>query len=594
MRLLYYNPEHDFTLALGSGYYTPTASVAAMRLRTAPMMAALGEAGDLLTIPAPLSEEERKVLENNPLIKESGVIPLSIDEFSEQDLSKKITEIIPWGWDLQVKKSLLKIGINPDIMPSDEQLEKLRQLSHRNTTIDFNALLYKTLRNEFSLPQEFYDIEEAIAFAHKNPGCYFKAPWSSSGRGVVRSSDIPEDKLKDWLRGVLKRQGSVMGEVLAEKAIDFATEWELHGGEADFVGYSVFKTDSSGRYISNIEGSQNYLEYYIYNYVNQNKLQTLISLQKEALEKLIATDYTGPAGIDMMANDDGSIIPCVEINLRMTMGRLQIYNNQKRRDEESAPGCDTLVMHTYPKVTIIGGGNVATHLYKAFKPVADTDIIDSRALKEIRKDADYYVICVKDEAIPVVSERLGNVGGIVVHTSGATSIDILRSHPLRGVLYPLQTFTKDRDIDYSSITFFIEGDCQHTEQRLFELAHKISNNVNKADSEQRKRLHLAGVFANNFVTKLYGISEGILRDAGYSPKTILPLLKETISKLGTMTAEEAMTGPARRNDKATISAHEEILKHDNKLKELELYRLITEIITSDYIKSTEGYIDTEL
>lgn len=233
-------------------------------------------------------------------------------------------------------------------------------------------------------------------------------------------------------------------------------------------------------------------------------------------------------------------------------------------------------------IVLIGSGNVATRLGMALKhsgfkiiQVYSPDIKHANMLarklraksctilNDIYTEADLYLIAIKDDAIKSVAQQLRTKvsGKIVAHTSGSVSIDILKGVSKNtGVFYPLQTFSKDREIDIKKVPFCIEANNKKTEKLLFELACSISTNVNRINSEQRNVLHVAAVFACNFSNHLFSISEKILKDRKISFDMLKPLIHETVHKIDSHSPAEMQTGPAKRKDKNTINAHLEFLK----------------------------------
>ncbi|MDE5868742.1 MAG: DUF2520 domain-containing protein, partial [Muribaculaceae bacterium] len=209
------------------------------------------------------------------------------------------------------------------------------------------------------------------------------------------------------------------------------------------------------------------------------------------------------------------------------------------------------------KINIIGRGNVATHLYKAFKQYISVNSINPHTLDNIDVNADLTIISVSDDAIKSVVNHLPKLKGIVAHTSGSTGIDIFKdSHILKyGVFYPLQTFSKDKDLNYSKIPFFIEASDKETERELLNLASLVSNNVRIANSKQRKKLHIASVFSCNFVNHLWALSDRYLRQNDLSFSDLIPLIEETLEKTSFISPEEAQTGPAVREDMNIIASH---------------------------------------
>lgn len=235
-------------------------------------------------------------------------------------------------------------------------------------------------------------------------------------------------------------------------------------------------------------------------------------------------------------------------------------------------------------VAIVGSGNVATHLYHAFTsaarsgkdiPGATIDerqcfyLINPRTPENLPEHFDVVIISVKDDAIAEVAEKMKERCTVMAHTSGSVPMTVLGNMAKHtGVFYPLQTFTKGVQLNYSEIPFFIEGDTPETEKILIGLASQISENVSLADSSARKRLHLASVFACNFTNRLIGISREILSESGIDYNVMLPLLKQTLSKLDHLTPEEAQTGPAARKDYKVMQSHLQMLSEQPDIQAL--------------------------
>lgn len=230
------------------------------------------------------------------------------------------------------------------------------------------------------------------------------------------------------------------------------------------------------------------------------------------------------------------------------------------------------------KIDIIGGGNVACHLAKAFPPaLANCRLISSRTLDGIRPDADISLICVSDNAIESVASRLPRTSSVVAHTSGSTPIEALSPFFKRyGVFYPMQTFSKEVSLQYDHIPFFIEATDEKDEKLLAYAAGLISDNVSFADSSQRKALHVAAVFACNFTNHLWSISEEILSSHGLDFEKMRPLLEETLRKTKSLPPSKCQTGPAARNDTQTMSAHMQFLAFSEHFRKL--YAILSDSI----------------
>lgn len=248
------------------------------------------------------------------------------------------------------------------------------------------------------------------------------------------------------------------------------------------------------------------------------------------------------------------------------------------------------------KVVIIGSGNVAQHLISAFQNSQKTGIeielvqVYSRQkasvshlldLKQITNDldalaeADLYIIAVSDDAIASVSSQLPFKNRLVVHTSGSVPLQALNEDNRKGVFYPLQTFTKNKAVDFKTIPICLESENGTDYQLLDKVAKSISEKVFAINSQQRKALHVAAVFVNNFTNHLYQIGQEICRENQVPFEILKPLITETANKIMVLSPEEAQTGPAKRHDTATIKAHEAFLSNENQLT---IYKTLTQSI----------------
>lgn len=244
------------------------------------------------------------------------------------------------------------------------------------------------------------------------------------------------------------------------------------------------------------------------------------------------------------------------------------------------------------KVTVIGSGNVAQHLIKVFLQTKEVSLVQAFARQpksllhllpkeKITKDynalheADVYIISVTDNVINEVSSLLPFKNKLVVHTSGTSSIDVLDGKNRKGVFYPLQTFSKSKEVDFSSIPLCLEAENEEDYKTLELLAKAISNKVYNISSEQRKSLHVAAVFVSNFVNHMYVIGSEICETNNVPFEVLQPLIQEVANKITALSPKEAQTGPALRNDTKTIEKHIEFLKDSNYQ---DIYKLLTQSI----------------
>ena len=247
-------------------------------------------------------------------------------------------------------------------------------------------------------------------------------------------------------------------------------------------------------------------------------------------------------------------------------------------------------------VVCIGSGNVATHVAQAFK-TSGANVIQVWSpnskhaeklallvgaqsvseLKTISKNADLYVIAVKDDAIATVCAQLTGIGeGLVVHTSGATSIQTLSSFNSYGVLYPLQTFSLNRPIDFKDVPLCIEAKDVLVLEKLRNIASGLSQSVYDVDSDKRKTLHLAAVFACNFVNHLYELGNQVLINHQLDFEMLRPLIIETAMKVQHENPVNVQTGPAVRDDEQTMAAHLKLISDKPDL--IEIYQTLSKSI----------------
>jgi predicted short-subunit dehydrogenase-like oxidoreductase (DUF2520 family) len=224
-------------------------------------------------------------------------------------------------------------------------------------------------------------------------------------------------------------------------------------------------------------------------------------------------------------------------------------------------------------VLLVGKGNVASHLKTAFLN-ADTirvTQISSRQLEIIPK-ADITIIAVSDDAITEVSSKIKN--NFVVHTSGSVAMNDLKNNSRKGIFYMLQTFSKDKIVDFSEVPFCLEAEHIEDYKLLEKLAKSIGKKIYSISSKQRKTLHLAAVFVNNFTNHLYKIGNDICKENKVPFEILQPLIKETASKIEHLSPKEAQTGPAIRNDKKTIQNHLNLLDQNQQ----KIYKTLTKSI----------------
>lgn len=231
------------------------------------------------------------------------------------------------------------------------------------------------------------------------------------------------------------------------------------------------------------------------------------------------------------------------------------------------------------RVAVIGTGNVGTQFARIF----GTEPIPSRSLDGLPSDADVYIISVSDSAVREVAEKMPEVEGIVVHTTGSVGMEVLSVVRCKGygVMYPFQTISKARPLLPSSIPLLIEGNNETTLTRIELCAREYGfSHIAQADSDKRRRVHLCGTFACNFTNAMIGISQKILTESGLDTGIINPLIEETFEKLKSLPAKEAQTGPAARKDLVTVYSHKALLDELGMKEEADIYSVMSEYIMS--------------
>ena len=255
------------------------------------------------------------------------------------------------------------------------------------------------------------------------------------------------------------------------------------------------------------------------------------------------------------------------------------------------------------RIVFIGAGNLATHLARALYAKGYNIVqVYSRTLEAaselaskvaasftndfeaINTDASLYIISLRDSAfvnlIPQIVKGK-NKEALFVHTAGTLPMELWQGHASRyGVFYPMQTFSKQRDVDFASIPIFIEANNQQDTDLLLKIASDISQKARLATSEQRKKLHVAAVFACNFTNHMYALTAELLEKSNLSFDVMLPLIDETARKVHTLAPHTAQTGPAKRNDLLVMNEHLRMLEDDPAVADL--YATLSQSITNHH------------
>lgn len=316
-----FNPENDLALAFGGENYTAPPLAAQMKrdLRMLPLWLCADGDAVIAELPAEVDWLNRTAAVFD--LDASAVLHAQLPQFQHCSYQ-------PWGWSHHIRKQLLNLGANDSDLPSVSTIDRIRALSHRRISIAIHNRLNQLLAADFSpVPVELCDFPSVVSFATANPACYLKAPWSGSGHGIFRVYDVNALDFIGWCKGILKRQGSVLCEPALPPIMDFAMEFLCTDGKAHFCGYSVFSNDRHDSFDTGKVLPSAALHSLISSALGDESL--LISVRQameQTLTELVAPSYSGYLGVDMLvySSADGSprLNPCIELNLRCTMGVL--------------------------------------------------------------------------------------------------------------------------------------------------------------------------------------------------------------------------------------------------------------------------------
>lgn len=321
MATLYiFNPEHD--IALASNLSNFTAPHAGRKLRA-----------DLGFLPALWAGKDDYVLVENveQAVKAYGRLRARTGSGPRHFIDKNqlahiiINKVEPWGWDLALRSFLLRYGVKS--VPSDEVIAVIRDLSHRKQAVSLLRELQRPGTTGYSTCVNSMD--DVCQMLRDNGRIVVKAPWSSSGRGVRFIDGELNDSQQRWIQNIIEKQGDVILEPYCHKVRDFGMEFESDGkGHIKYLGLSLFYTNN-GAYTGNLIASEDEKEKVLSTYISADLLRTVRETVCDRLGTIYAGHYQGPFGIDMMvvATDEkeGFLLhPCVEINLRRTMGHVAL------------------------------------------------------------------------------------------------------------------------------------------------------------------------------------------------------------------------------------------------------------------------------
>ncbi len=336
MTLHIFNPDHDLVLAAGESHFTPPKAARQLYADLGFLPALWAEADDIVLVADAEAARERlrhiKGGDKGALMVEKDMLKQML---TKGEMQTKKMDIGPWGWDKNVRNLLVSIGFDKETLPTDEWLASVREISSRQWVA--NNLL-PTLVSHLSdaYPDRFVgqsfvvtSMNQLHALLNEHPQAVVKAPWSSSGRGIRYISGSPDPSTSGWCANMMAQQGCITLEPYYDKVRDFGMEFVAKAdGSVEYVGLSLFKTSKrmyTGSLLATEKTKQELLSPYLAPQMLANVSQVITTM----LQNLLSGRYVGPFGVDMMvvkANERGDLKlhPCVELNLRRTMGHVAL------------------------------------------------------------------------------------------------------------------------------------------------------------------------------------------------------------------------------------------------------------------------------
>ncbi len=315
MKLQIFNPEHDLALAANQANYTAPHAGRQLRNDLSFIPALWADEGDLVLVDD-IDDAYDKVrhLGSHFINKVEFITKAQLAEVFRKTML--VDSVHPWGWDKTLVSQLKRLGCPEIMLPTAESLDKIRLLSSRQWSAS-------TLASDVDYVCDVESLEKAIADRGK---AVVKAPWSSSGRGV-RYASLGDQPVVNWAANVIRQQGGVTVEPYYNKVKDFGMEFEVVDGKVLYRGLSIFET-VKGAYTGNILASEVEKEEMLAEYIDLRHLEEIREKIIGKMEPAVRNVYSGPFGIDMMvcADEEGKtfVNPCVELNLRRTMGHVAL------------------------------------------------------------------------------------------------------------------------------------------------------------------------------------------------------------------------------------------------------------------------------
>lgn len=313
MILHIFNPENDLALADGGANYCPPPAAAQI-------------AYDLASLPLWFAGEDNAVIlpdEHHLRFYNEMSAQFALASPYEASQAGSVEYCRPWGWSPQIRRRLRAMGFSDSLLPGDADIEAIRALSNRCSSIRILAALGERGVELPPMPQYLQDTDAVAAFVNSLPRCVVKAPWSGSGKGIAWGIGRVETPMEHFYKGVIRRQGGVVCEHFLSSVKEFAMEFYAGERGVSFVGYSLFDA-AKGSYSGNLLAEDCHIECVLSQLISLDAIHSVRVHLEDILSGMLAgSGYCGYLGVDMMIYNDGGHLrlnPCMELNLRMNMG----------------------------------------------------------------------------------------------------------------------------------------------------------------------------------------------------------------------------------------------------------------------------------
>ena len=308
-----FNPENDLALADGGANYCPPPAAAQIAYDLASLPLWFAGVGNAVILP----DEHHLRFYNEMSARFALASPYDISMDGSVDCCR------PWGWSPQIRRRLRAMGFSDSLLPSDADIEAIRALSNRCSSIRILAALGERGVELPPMPQYLQDADAVAAFVNSLPRCVVKAPWSGSGKGIAWGIGRVETPMEHFYKGVIRRQGGVVCEHFLSSVQEFAMEFYAGERGVSFVGYSLFDA-AKGSYSGNLLATDSHIECVLSQLISLDTIHSVRVHLEDILSGMLAgSGYCGYLGVDMMIYNDGGHLrlnPCMELNLRMNMG----------------------------------------------------------------------------------------------------------------------------------------------------------------------------------------------------------------------------------------------------------------------------------